>query len=137
MLIAILRPALMTERIQKLLDSSAVVISAVCAIHCLALPLLLVLFPLLGATVMADEAFHALLLWFILPTSVIAVALARLNHRDTTVLLLVGSGLAILVAAAIWAHDYAPAWVDAAMSVTGGAILAVGHIRNFRICRAR
>ena len=125
----------MTEAIQKLLDGTAVAVSALCTIHCLALPVLLVLFPLLGATVMADEAFHAMLLWVILPTSVIAVGLACIRHRDTAVMVLVGTGLAILVGAALWAHDHASPWVDAGMSVVGGAILAAGHIRNFMLCR--
>lgn len=122
---------------QKLLDTTAVAISALCAVHCLALPALLVLFPLLGGTVLTDEAFHTLLLWVILPTSLIAVGLACLNHRDNLVLALVGTGLAILVGAAVWAHDHASHSVDVAMSVTGGIILAIGHIRNFRICRTK
>jgi len=126
----------LTAQLQKLLDTSAVAISALCAVHCLALPVLLVLFPLLGATFMVDEHFHELLLWVILPTSVIAVGLARLNHRDTAVLVLVITGLAFIIGAALWAHNNAPAWVDTAMSVTGGLILAAGHIRNFRICRS-
>lgn len=126
----------MTAQLQKLLDTSAVAISALCAVHCLALPVLLVLFPLLGATFMVDEHFHELLLWVILPTSVIAVGLARLNHRDTAVLVLVITGLAFIIGAALWAHNNAPAWVDTAMSVTGGLTLAAGHIRNFRICRS-
>ena len=125
----------MSARIQSLLDGGAVVISAICAVHCLALPFLLVLFPLLGATVMADEAFHTILLWVILPTSVIAVGLAMFRHLDWVVVGSVGIGLVILVAAALWAHDHSEPWVDAAMSVTGGAILAAGHIRNFLICR--
>jgi len=126
----------LTAQLQKLLDTSAVAISALCAVHCLALPVLLVLFPLLGATFMVDEHFHELLLWVILPTSVIAVGLARLNHRDTAVLVLVITGLAFIIGAALWAHNNAPAWVDTAMSVTGGLTLAAGHIRNFRICRS-
>ena len=126
----------MTTQLQKLLDTSAVAISALCAVHCLALPVLLVLFPLLGATFMVDEHFHELLLWVILPTSVIAVGLARLNHRDTAVLVLVITGLAFIIGAALWAHNNAQAWVDTAMSVTGGLTLAAGHIRNFRICRS-
>lgn len=104
-----------------------------CAVHCLALPPLLLLFPLLGDTLLTDELFHRLLLWVILPTSVIAIALARRHHPDQWVLLLVGSGLVLLVAGALWAHDYAP-WADTALSVTGGALVAAGHIRNFRLC---
>lgn len=124
-----------TRTLQKLLDGTAVAISALCAVHCLALPILLIVFPLMGATVMADEAFHTLLLWVILPTSLIAVALARFQHRDGLVLLLVGVGLAVLLGAAVWAHDHAASWVDLAMSLTGGSILAAGHIRNFLLCR--
>ena len=125
----------MTQRLQSILDGSAVAISALCAVHCLALPVLLVLFPLLGATVMTDESFHAILLWVILPTSVLAIALAWGRHRDALVLSLVGIGLLILVGAAIWAHDHAALWVDQAMSVIGGAVLAAGHIRNSLLCR--
>ena len=125
----------MLTRIQSLLDGSAVVISALCALHCLALPFILVLFPLLGASVMTDESFHAILLWVILPTSVIAVGLAMPRHKDIWVIGLVGLGLAILVMAAFWAHDHAEPWVDKVMSVMGGAILAAGHLRNFVVCR--
>lgn len=126
----------MVNRLQTLLDGCAVAISAFCAVHCLALPLLLVLFPLLGATVLTDEAFHAILLWVILPTSLIAVGLAWGRHRDATVLTLVGIGLFMLVMAAVWAHDHAPAWVDQSGSVAGGFLLAAGHIRNFLLCRS-
>lgn len=125
----------MTTRLQSLLDGTAVFISALCAVHCLALPFLLVLFPLLGATFISDEAFHAMLLWVILPTSIIAVGLAVPRHWDTLVIGLVGLGLLVLIMAAVWAHDHAEPWVDVAMSVTGGVILAAGHIRNFLICR--
>ena len=125
----------MSSRFQALLDGSAVAISAICALHCLALPILLVLFPLLGATILTDESFHAILLWVILPTSVLAIAIARLRHKDALVLTLVGIGLLILVLAAVWAHEHAPHWVDQGMSVTGSAVLAVGHIRDYLLCR--
>ena len=125
------------SRLQSILDSSAVAISAFCAVHCLALPLLLFLFPLLGTSLLTDEAFHELLLWFILPTSVIAVGLTWSRHRDKRVYTLVGTGLLILIIAAIWAHDHADPWVDKALSLVGGALLAVGHIRNTLLCRRR
>ncbi len=126
-----------TSRLQSLLDAGAVAISVLCALHCLALPLLLVVFPLLGATVMTDESFHAILLWVILPTSVVAVGLAWGRHHDVWVFALVGVGLVILVAAALWAHDRAPAWVDQTLSVAGGTVLAVGHIRNSLLCQGK
>jgi hypothetical protein len=125
----------MFVRMQTLLDGGSVIISAICALHCLALPFLLVLFPLLGATIMTDESFHAVLLWVILPTSLLAAGLSMFRHRDWMVIGLLGVGLITLVAGALWAHDHAVPWVDAAMSVSGGAVLAAGHIRNLLICR--
>ncbi len=122
-------------RKHTILDTCAVVISALCAVHCLALPMILLAFPLLGGSVLSDEAFHQILLWFIVPTSFIAIAAARRTHPDTAVLLLVGSGLAILLVGALWAHDYAAPQIDTALSISGGLILAIGHIRNLRLCR--
>ena len=117
------------------LDICAVAISAICAIHCLALPVLLIAAPVLVGSVLTDEAFHQILLWFIAPTSVLAVLASRRNHPDRQVLILVGTGLLILVVAALWAHDHAEHWVDTTLNVVGGLVLAVGHIRNFRLCR--
>ena len=70
------------NRWQSLFDKAAVLISAFCALHCLALPLLLIVFPVLGSTLLSDELFHQMLLWVIAPTSLIALGLARLHHPD-------------------------------------------------------
>ena len=121
--------------LHTLLDALAVVISGLCALHCLALPVLLVFFPLLFGSVLTDEDFHRLVLWIILPTSVIAVAAARYRHPSRQVLIWVGSGMALLLLAAFWAHDYMPAWADIALTTLGGLMLAVGHIRNIQLSR--
>ena len=120
---------------QSFLDTCAVTISGLCAVHCLALPLVLLAFPILGGTVFTDELFHQVLLWFILPTSIFAVALGVRHRFDAVVIALVSTGLALLITAALWAHDYAEPWVDTALSLSGGLILAVGHVRNLLLCR--
>ena len=124
------------KQTRSVLDLIAVAISGLCAIHCLLLPLALIAFPILGGGFLSDEAFHELLLWVILPTSILAVVLARFGHPDLRVILLVAAGLATLTFGALWAHDNAAPWVDKALSLLGGAILAIGHVRNFRLCRA-
>ena len=122
-------------RTHNLLDAAAVAISAICAMHCLALPVVLLAFPLLAGSVLTDEAFHRIIIWVIVPTSMLAVLAARRSHPDKQVLMLVGTGLATLLLAAFWAHEYAAPWVDTALSVTGGLILAAGHLRNLLLCR--
>ncbi|MCP4926963.1 MAG: MerC domain-containing protein [Gammaproteobacteria bacterium] len=88
-----------------------------------------------GATVVMDETFHTILLWVILPTSVIAAGMGCVRHRDASVLMLVGTGLSVLIGAAFWAHGHAPGWVDISLSLVGGTLLAAGHIGNFLLCR--
>jgi hypothetical protein len=123
------------NRFQSFFDRLAVLISLLCAVHCLLLPVLLVAFPLLSGSLLSDESFHQLLLWVILPTSIISISLARCHHPDRKVLVLVSSGLFVLVFAALIAHEYLPESIDIAMSVIGGILLAIGHIRNFKLCK--
>ena len=87
-------------RTHNLLDAAAVAISAICAIHCVALPVVLIAFPLLAGSVLTDEAFHQIIIWIIVPTSVFAVLAARRSHPDKQVLMLVGTGLGVLLLAA-------------------------------------
>ena len=42
----------------KLLDKFAISSSTLCAIHCVALPFIVGVFPAIGASIFADEAFH-------------------------------------------------------------------------------
>ena len=49
-----------------ILDKYAISTSAVCAIHCLSLPVLLGLFPALSASIFGQELFHVLLLWMVI-----------------------------------------------------------------------
>lgn len=123
------------KQVQPPLDFLAVAISGLCAVHCLLLPVVLIAFPILGVGILSDEMFHQLLLWAVLPTSVLAVVLARFGHPDVWVVVLVTLGLATLTLGALWAHDNAAPWVDKALSLSGGAVLAIGHLRNFQLCR--
>jgi len=42
-------------------------------IHCLLTPVLLIFLPVLGASMLSGESFHAAILWFILPISLLAL----------------------------------------------------------------
>lgn len=119
------------------LDKLAVSTSAVCAIHCLCLPLLLGAFPALGATFFGDESFHVLLLWLVIPLSVVALSLGCRVHKDTLVVILGLSGLVALVAAAGLGHSILGEDGERIMTLLGAGAISAGHIRNFRLCRSK
>jgi hypothetical protein len=120
---------------QRQLDILAISISGMCAMHCLLMPLALVIFPILSGSLFAGEDFHRFLLWVILPTSGTAFLLGCRRHKDASVMMLGLTGIFLLVVSAIWGHNLAGEPGERMMTVLGGLMLATAHIRNFRLCR--
>lgn len=68
-------------------------------------PLAVLLFPIVSLTFAADEGFHRMLLWLVLPTSAAAFLLGCFRHKDRGVLALGSTGLIQLILAAHFGHD--------------------------------
>lgn len=80
-------PSFMTKAtVQRPLDRLAIALAGLCLVHCLLTPIALVLFPMLAATSVADEQFHTMLLWLVLPASLVALALGCRRHKDHLVI---------------------------------------------------
>jgi hypothetical protein len=126
---------LRSGRMQMLMDRTAIALSTACAIHCLFLPVVVVMFPALTTTFFGNENFHHLLLWFVFPTSTIAVMQGCRRHKDKIVLTFVLMGLAFLIATATIGHDFLGEEGERAATVLGAIILVFGHLRNYRLCR--
>jgi hypothetical protein len=119
------------------LDSLGVLLSGICIVHCLALPLLLVALPFLGGSFLGGHGFHEWLLLAVLPVSIVALGAGYRSHGDARVLWLGGAGL-FLLAFATYGHPWfgLPEIWERGISIVGGVIHAGGHILNFRRSRA-
>lgn len=124
-------------RLGSSLDGMAIALSAACVIHCLALPLLIILFPILGSTVLADDSFHGLLLILIIPSSALAFYVGCRQHGDGSVLWLGLTGICLLTVAAALGTTFLGIAGEKLLTGAGGTLLAIGHVTNFRRCRAR
>lgn len=113
----------------------AISASALCMLHCLVTPLLLVAVPVISSTFLVDEEFHKTLVTVVLPTSFIALFLGCRRHKDRTVFVLGSLGLIALVSIAYFGHDLLGELGEKVSTVISGAILAFAHIRNYRLCR--
>ncbi|MGB1801096.1 MAG: MerC domain-containing protein [Gammaproteobacteria bacterium] len=122
-------------QIQKNLDSVAISVSVLCILHCLLTPLLLIAIPVMSSTILAEELFHKLLVALVLPVSLFALSIGCRRHRDRKVLLLGSIGLFFLVAVAFFGHELLGELGEKIATVISGLILAVGHFRNYRLCR--
>lgn len=124
-----------SRRMQMLMDRTAIALSTACAIHCLFLPVIVVILPALTATSLGNESFHRFLLWFVLPISGLALTQGCRRHQDRIVLAFGVLGLALLLATAIIGHDVLGEEGERVATVLGATALAFGHIRNYRLCR--
>lgn len=119
------------------LDRAAVFLSGLCLVHCLALPLLLAVFPLLGGVFIPHETFHQLILVVVLPTTTLALGSGYRHHRRLGVLALGAAGLAGLIGAAFTVHRLGTEELERVVTIAGGLVLACAHGWNFRLTRAR
>ena len=142
------------------LDHLAIGMAAVCALHCLLTPILIIALPIIATSFFAHQDFHLWMIFLVLPTTVFAVFMGCRSHKDRVVLALSATGLSILLFALIQERVCYASEGDAAVSsagceicsrdiaaeptpmqagvwlnAIGGIFLASAHIRNFRLCR--
>ena len=87
-----------------LADKFAVSTSTICALHCIALPFVIGVFPAISASFLGDEVFHVWLLWAVIPLSAFGLSLGCGQHKNKTVLFAGLAGLSFLVFAAFAGH---------------------------------
>lgn len=126
-----------TTKLSSLLDSLAIALSGLCLVHCLALPALIALFPLLGASLIDHQSFHQIILIGVVPTTTVALGAGYLRHRRLPIALLGLAGIAALAYAAFALHARHAHDLETWVTVGGGLLLAFAHVLNFRHCRHR
>lgn len=125
----------MRPRSAALFDTLGLAGAAVCAVHCLVGPLLLVAGPALASLAVPDESFHRAMLWVVIPSAVLAFAIGCRRHRDVTTGVLGGVGLLAFVLAVTWLHDLIGEGGERIVTLASAGLLGVAHVRNFRRCR--
>ena len=126
-----------TNHRERWLDGLAVLFSGTCMVHCLVLPLLVTVLPIIqGSTLLDEQTFHLIMLLFILPTSLIALTIGCRKHKDRLTMILGGVGLSVLTFTALFGHEVFGLVGERFVTTGGGLILALAHIQNFRRCRS-
>ncbi len=138
------------------LDSLAISMSVICAVHCLLTPVLLALLPIISTTFWVHENFHLWMVFLVVPTTSIAVFMGCRKHKDKVVACLSLSGLAFILFIAIYQYSFHTGHtLDAngictsctrqgagsffnlttILNSVGGLLLAGAHFRNYKLCR--
>ena len=121
-------------RPRPLTDVIGIVGSALCALHCLIVPITLLVGPIAPLLAFEDETFHRALVWIVLPTATLAFATGCLQHRDRLVFALGATGLTLLIASFTLFHELLGENGERVVALTASALLISAHVRNFRLC---
>ena len=116
-------------------DRMAISASSLCAIHCLALPVILSVFPAVGGVFFGEEAFHVWLIWAVVPLSVLSLLLGCTRHKSTIVIYCGLAGVSILIVSALLGHEILGEIIERVSTVAGSVIIAFAHMKNFSLCR--
>lgn len=122
-------------------DMVGVGLSFACLVHCLALPMLLIAAPAVGAWLPLSDRFHALILLLAVPAAAIALADGWRRHRHSGPVAAAFAGLLLLAAGLAahegWIADLDPETGDRLLTSLGALSLASAHIANGRLRHGR
>ncbi len=121
--------------LQTISDKTAIGLSLMCTIHCLALPALVVLLPSLSALPLEDEIFHIWMVVAVIPISAYALTMGCNKHKNYKILAVGIVGLVTLILTAILGHDLLSENLEKTLTVIGALIIVSAHVWNYQLCR--
>jgi len=110
------------------LDGAAVGLSALCLVHCLALPLVVAGLPFLAQ--FAEGHLHQQMLVIVLPLSIVALGLGFRHHGNGRIVAAGIVGMALLTIGATVAHEQWGLLADRTFTICGALVLAAAHFYN-------
>ena len=116
---------------QYLLDKTGIWMSALCAVHCLVLPVLLSMSVFSGLAFMENERIENMVL--IISAVVGAASLipaALRHHRKFTPIFLLLCGFLMIAFGKFLFHEF-----ESVLTSSGAGLVALSHYVNFRLCR--
>ena len=122
------------SRTTEMLDRTAIILSGLCVVHCLAFPLLIVAAPFLGQ--ITEGHFHAQMLVVVLPLSTAALAFGFRRHGNSKIVATGVVGMLLLLIGATVVHDQFGIVADRIFTISGALVLAISHWQNSRAGRA-
>ena len=111
------------------LDLAAALLSSLCLIHCIAIPVAIALLPTVALVIPDLPWLHAALLLLAIPASGLALLRGWRVHHDTAPAAVGTFGL-VVMASALLAQPHSV--TEVLLTVSGGLLVAAGHLLNLR-----
>lgn len=117
-----------SDRLSRL-DRLGLLLSGICLVHCIGLPILILLLPAIAFALPSDGVVHAALIVMVLPVSGFALSRGLSKHGNRWAALLGVSGLLFLVLGLAFFESESAETIS---TVTGSLMISLAHILNWR-----
>jgi hypothetical protein len=119
---------------QLRLDKFAMSFSAICMVHCLFAPSLIILSYSSLALTVESELIHKAILLLTIPVSIFAISLGYKNHSNNSIIYTGIAGLTILISALLIGESIGEN-AELIFTIIGSLMVIACHYRNYRICK--
>ena len=115
-------------------DKIAIGLSIACVIHCFLVPSFIILSPAFLSIELDNELIHYLMLFLVVPISMIALSNGFKNHKMISYFLIGLTGLLILICAVLFGESILGHTGEKALTLIGAIILSIAHYKDFKTC---
>ena len=115
-------------------DKFAISFSAICMLHCLFAPSLIVLSYSSLALTLESELIHKAILLLTIPVSIFAISLGYKNHSNNSIIYTGIAGLTILISALLIGESIS-ANAELILTILGSLMVITCHYRNYNVCK--
>ena len=112
-------------------DALAVGLSALCILHCLLVPVIVIAAPSMASYFFADEAFHIWMVIAVIPVSAIALYNGWKQHQVLKVSVVGAIGLLLLSSAAFLGHELLSESWERYITLIGTSTITLAHMWNY------
>lgn len=116
-------------------DRIGLILSGICMVHCLALPVFLSTLPLWPVGEALHEWLHPIFALLLVPVTLTAGYAGYRKHRKLEVWMWLSVGLVGVLIAGVWGHLAPGTVAETSLTVSGSVLLIIGHWRNWRLDR--
>lgn len=116
---------------QKFVDNTGACLSFACAIHCIAMPLLVTILPLIGLGFLTSEPAELVIIGGAVVLAMVSIVWGVRHHRSWRAFLILVVALAFITTA----HMAAEGTYEVILHSTGGVLLASAHLLNRHLCK--
>jgi hypothetical protein len=120
------------SRVVGMMDIAGVFASTICTVHCLLLPLVVLLLPVLAKPLLQHDYVHMALAGFVFTFCLMAFIPGYLKHRDARLLWFGGMGVALVFFATFVARQWGEV-VEASVITAGNTVIIFCHLLNRKL----